>query len=131
MAVSGFARPHFEGQTGAFRLDRNETSLNYFVDVTDPLDCPWVVARAPGLPLLGSFYVVGNDVNPFLRCQEITPSRVPGNRLLWLVSCKYESPNFDQQQGKNEDGDPEDDPLKWRDEITVNMSQYALPVDIA
>lgn len=134
MAVVGHAYPLFDGQTATFSNDKTEITCQYRVEVNNALDGPNIVRFAVGIPLIGAIYIFGNDVNPLLTCTEVSPQRMPGSRLQWLVTAKYSSPNFDDNNNSsqtNDQGKKEKDPEKWHEEIEVSFSPTTGPLGTA
>lgn len=132
MAIDGIATVLPDSQTASFKLGSSEAQATFRVYTTDPEDGPNLVSRATGVPRLGSFYIVGNDVNPLLTCTEITPNRHPDSRLTWNVLCKFETPESeDDKSGKDEDGKPTKDVEQWHPEIDISYSAVSRPVRYA
>jgi len=135
MAAVGVAEILWRGQTGKIDETGNrEYTVVRAVTVDSAYDGPAVVLFAPGVGIIGQFYQIGNDVDVAAILREITPARDQEDRtkLRWLVTERYSTKaEEDKDKQKNEDGEPEDDPEKWRDELDISFRQVSRPVEKA
>ena len=71
----------------------------------------------------------GDREDAFSWCKEVSPSRIPGSAHHWAVTCSY-SPAEEQppQERPDEDGQPTDNPMDWRYEISSGTQFYQVPV---
>lgn len=133
----------FDEQTGLETVGfQREYTTPYHVEVDDPNDGPQVVVDANGLPVIGNQYTgVGNDVDLAAYCVSLTPSRVPGDRLLWKVIAKWttipgpglggEGSGSRKVKVKDDGETPTDNPLEFRPDIEVTTAQFTSPVERA
>lgn len=123
----------WQGQTGRIDESLREWTIIRMVEVDNPLDDAPIVCFAPGVGILGQPYSIpggSTDVGAILR--EVTPDRVAGTRLKWVVTERYSTKaEEDKNEQKNEDGEPEDDPEKWRDELDISYRPERRVVDRA
>lgn len=133
MSVTGDAIPLYGGQTGKVSQDGSEEYvIVYQVNVSDPLDGPFVVCRAPRLPFTGMHYQIGNDAHPLAFWQDSTPTRSAESRLVWYVSARFSTatPENDDS-GRDEDGNPTDDPEQRRWDISDEPGLFSVPMEQA
>lgn len=99
----------------------------YQVEVDDRNDGPLVVLNAPGLPVVGDPYNVGNDVDPFAFVKSVSPA--PVAEKVWNVTVTFgplepgESPDGPQGQeptGLDEKDKPTDDPTEEQPLIRIS-----------
>jgi hypothetical protein len=111
-----------------------EYNVDYQVEVNDPSDGPETVLGASGLPTINNAYAVGNDSRSDAFLQSLEPSRVSGSRLLWKVAAKWSTNKSDANKGKggtDNNGNPTDNPLEFRDEWEIGPSNVSRPVEWA
>jgi hypothetical protein len=60
-------------------------------------------------------------------CKKVTPTRIPNSVLHWQVVCEY-SPLEPKESSEDEDGNPTDDPMDWRYEISCGTQFFQTPV---
>jgi len=111
----------------ADKEDKRKFTAPYQVTVDDAKDGPNEIIRYlrtngiyPGVP-----YRYGNDVHPLSFCDGITPTRVSGSTDTWNVSVTYSPAEGDKQ---DEDGNPTEDPTKWRMQHRMGYSARQEPV---
>jgi len=80
-----------EGRTIDGNRDNTTVNRTFQVHTNDPLDGPYIVATASGIPRLLDTYESGNDSLPGSRCNNISATPVSGSRQVWTVTCQYET----------------------------------------
>lgn len=111
-------------------------TVEYYVETDDIDDGPSQIALhfagSGTLPYLGTPYAHGNDVDSTLFLQSFTPNRVPESspdnesdgkpRVAWRVTCEYTELS-ESEVGEDENGDPKENPLDWRDRLEIGMAE--------
>jgi len=134
MSVVGTAATLHTGTTGNFKEEaKREYQIVFQVTVDDKDDGPPTVLQATGLPSTGSTYAMGNETDATAYLYDLSAKRVSGTRLLWHVTAKYKrlSGDDDQDEHTDENGEPQDDPLLWHNQIGVTFQKHTIPVDVA
>lgn len=65
-------------------------TLEFLVGTSDPNDGPAVVLAAPSLPVLGSTYAQGNDIDPLATCTAVRANGT-AHPLLWKVEADFDT----------------------------------------
>ncbi len=73
-------------------LNEREYVRKFRVQTNDLLDGPVVVTAAPGIPLLYSAYVFGNEADRYALLREISAERAGPASYFWIVTCTYKTP---------------------------------------
>jgi hypothetical protein len=60
-------------------------------------------------------------------CKKVTPTRIPNSVLHWQVVCEY-SPLEPKESSEDEDGNPTDDPMNFRYDISTGIQYFQVPV---
>lgn len=105
----------------------------YRVTVDDPLDGPLAVLThfrgTPSLPWFGRRLNYGNMSTGAVVCRDVRARYVEKSEGQFVVEAKFDQPDALSEEGQStgvdEDGKVTDDPLDWRDEITVAFTQYS------
>ncbi len=117
------------GMTSTQDAEQRTYAAQWLVETTDSADNQVVVANALrgylGQPWAG----FGNGQDLEAICVSITPSRVPDSTKFWIVQGKWETPQREDQSDDN--GNPTDNPLDWRDRVEVGSAKFTVPVESA
>jgi hypothetical protein len=109
----------------------------YLVRTDSNLDGPqkivsYFYSQFPNLPVLGTSYAYGNDSDPFAFCNKIDPQyQSDRSRKLWAVVCTFETIDKEQEQGRDKDGNPTNNPLEFHAELDISKAQFMRPVEKA
>ena len=102
--------------------DGEKTYERQYVVVTDTgADGPNVVANAAGIPILGSVYQSGNDLDPTALCIEVLPTQRGDERTKWDVAVKYSN--------KQPQGQTNPNPLLEPPRLSWGFAQFRRPVN--
>lgn len=128
MAVVSVKTLH-DGWSGSFTSKEMPTfTVVYAVEVDDPQDGNILVKAATGIPRIGSYYKAGHEYNVLATCKSLTTTPVSGTRNLWHVTASFGKPekeDDDPTDGKTEDGDDTDDPLKFAVSMSISSTRVA------
>ena len=116
------------GQSASYDIDAKISyTTTWQVLTTDPLEAPWDVATASGLPRMGEIWKQGSKYDPNVVVTKIEPRRAKEDQshVYWHVVFSYSPPSLGMGTGTTTVGDPSDDPLKWHDEIEVDFNQFS------
>jgi hypothetical protein len=129
MAVTSVSKM-FAGQGGRRSL-KGERSYNvsWMVQVSDPKDGAAVVLSAVREWLGRSITGFANDIDSGVRCTELQADRVADTRLVWMVQGTFSTPEDDDE--KDGDGQGNENPETWRDEVEWGTVRVSVPVEKA
>jgi hypothetical protein len=82
-----------KGRTCQFDEHGRRPSRTFAVVVSSPLDGPYTVANATGIPAFGDTYASGNDSDDMAYLRTKTPELVDPMALVWEVRCEYDTLN--------------------------------------
>jgi hypothetical protein len=126
---------HWSGATGSWESGRRQYTSLYRVWTNSNLDGPQTIVsyfQATGsLPFLGDGYSYGNDADPFAVCNAIDPRREDRHARMWEVAVNFETIDKDDEQGRDNDGNPTNNPLEFHAEIDITKAQFMRPVERA
>lgn len=136
MAVTEVKLHSAGGSGGATGTDAGAVQATYTTryraKTDDPLDqAPIVLAHFQAtstLPWFGRNYSYGNVTLSGMVCRDIQATYVEGSYGWFEVVCKFEpvkGVGEEPESGRNEDGEITEDPLDWRDEISVAFTQFS------
>jgi len=123
---------HWNGATGSYQDFKPEYTAVWRLFTDDPNDqaqqaLAYVVAN---IAMFGDLYAYANDVSMLAVLRRIVPARELGSTYVWTATLHYAVPD-DNDEKKDENGKPSDNPLDWRADISVNTVQYTKPVEQA
>lgn len=110
-------------------------NANYLFEVDEPLQGPKTILqyfRTNGdLPWIGDGFDYGAEQDSNSRCKTISPDRI--DKSNWFrVKVDFEPLESEQpDKGEDENGNSQEDPLLWHDEIDVSYTQVTIPVELA
>lgn len=85
------------------------------------------------LPWMGRRFKFGNGFNATVLCKTIDVTQVENSGGTFIAACSFES--LDPQQGNGggtePNGQQNDDPRRWHDEIDVSFTYMTVPVETA
>lgn len=92
--ISGYSPGRIAWQGARDREGHREFTIIHQVETTSSLDGPQVVMNAPGLPLVGSLWTFGNDLDLWAFCypdMRVTPDQTRGREphVIWSVEQKF------------------------------------------
>jgi len=98
----------------------------YQVEVNDKNDGPLIVLNGEGVPRVGEYYEIGNDIDPFAFVKSVSPT--PKGERIWNVAVTFGpiepsdegASNGRTTAGLTPEGEPTDDPLMVRASMTVS-----------
>lgn len=108
---------------------KQEWSAPYLLTSDNPLDDALTCVEFMhdiGRGLLNSFrYGDREDLSTW--CKSVAPTRIPNSVKHWQVICTY-SPLDPKDDGQDDDGNPTENPLDWRYEISCGTQFFQTPV---
>ena len=115
------------GWSGTFSLEKDEKLQHRVMlksDDTDdgPETCRAYLEATPSLPYLGDGYSEGNESDSEFYCNRIDIKRPSGSDLLWECTINYDR-LYSKEWGEDENGDPKEDPLEWRDQLEISVAE--------
>lgn len=126
---------HWSGATGSWESGRRSYTAVYRVWTNSALDGPQQIVAyfysGVGLPVLGVSYSYGNDADVWAFCTKIDPQRTADGSNQWTVACSFETRDQDQEQGRDKNGNPTDNPLEFYTEIDISKAQFSRPAEKA
>ena len=132
MAVDGSATPLLKTWDANFSADGEKTyRLTYRVLVTSLDDGPAVVMTASGLPQDNDPYSVMNDSDPFAFVTSRVPKKLSPNGKAWEVTVTWKNSNTKDEDNKDDDGNPQQDPTLWRKKVELGFVSRTRPVEKA
>ena len=135
MAITDWTEAAANATLVASRLGRREWSAPYILTSDNPRDDGQVcvdfmdtIGRGLSMPFR---YADREDFGSF--CKQIAPVRMANSTTQWLVTCSYSPWEGDKEDAsrENHDGDPTDDPIDWRYEISTADQSFQVPVEKA
>jgi hypothetical protein len=112
----------------ASRLGKREWTAPYILEHDDPragaqecVDFMDSIGRG-----LSSGYRYGDWQDPLKLCKQMSVSRIPGSAVHWQLISTYS--DLEPRDGEDEDGNPSDNPIDWRYEISTGTQYYQVPV---
>lgn len=119
-------------------------NAHYRVITDDPTTSPAVVEdffrnhpsyNGSPLPWFGRSWkwtstTSGSDSDPSSICKKIDVGHIPGSAGIFKVEATFEPIDGEDNKEKpdNDKGDNTDDPLNWREQVSVNYTQITVPV---
>lgn len=131
MAVTSIIETQEHASLVASLGGRHEWTAPYIVTVDNPRDDAQTIVdylHTIGRGLRTTFrYADREDSTAW--CKTVTPTRMPGSLFKWQVVCTYSPAETPQpEEGQDPDGNPTDDPLDFRYEISSGVQMYQVPV---
>jgi len=129
---------HWTGATGSDSGGNVEYTAVYRLITDDPLDQAQAAIAyvKANIADMGDGYDYGNDADTSAILDRITPTREMGASLPWTATLHYATPSGDDGGGEggggiDPDGNPTDNPLDFRDEVSIDSVQYTVPMEKA
>lgn len=124
---------HWNGATGSHSNSSPEYTAVYRLFSDDPDDqsqtaIAYVLAN---IAALGDSYAYANDANASALLDRIDANRELGTNNVWIATLHYAVPSGDdgtEEGGTDSDGNPTNDPLEFRDEVSIDSVQYTVPM---
>ena len=130
MAVTSVSELH-KVESGEVELGKGFSFDRFWYVVTnDRSDKAQTVLSSTDLPVVGSFYVSGNDANIFSYLKKLRARRQKSAESMtrWLVHGKYAPIDEDDEDEQPDDqGEPTENPLEHRWEITTGTARFTTP----
>lgn len=131
MAVTSVT-PLYAGQASDSTPQKRTYSGVYQVQVSSASDGQTLVENYYLIPVYGSFFQFGNAVDPLAVLVNKSSARAENTRLMWLVTCRWETQDQEQDKDqKDDDGEPSDNPFDWRDQWEFVGSKMPIPLSFA
>lgn len=128
--------------TGTDRANASESyTVRYRVQVSSTLDTAMTVlnyfSATADLPYNGRKFKYGNDASAEHVCRSLNADYVEGSDGWFIVQASFDPADTgtpkesEQETGQTVDGKITENPLLWRDEISVAHTQYSEPMERA
>lgn len=131
--------PRAKGEGKVSGLERWTYGVTYQVEV-DSVECPPKVVsdyfkRTSTLPWFGRKWKFNGTSDAGAICSEIDVQYIEKSSVWFTVDCTFTPLEGDEppdtRPEETEEGEPVEDPLRWRKEISITSSQSSFPVQEA